>query len=87
MEKQDANLMDIMDTKLLPHLRLNKNKYYVESIFRPFVPDNISNWQVFEGDEQILPFLHCEKAFKNAFTDEKVHAKLMNGSKDEENAG
>jgi len=73
-----------MAVKLLPDLRLNKNKYYVELIFRPSMPDNISNWQVFKGDEQILEFLHCEKTFKNAVIDEKEHDKRMGGSKDEE---
>ena len=74
-----------MASKLLPNLRLNKNKYYVELIFRLSVPDKILNWHVFEGDEQILEFLHCEKTFKNAFIDEKEHDKLMNGSEDDAN--
>lgn len=83
-KNQDANLMVGMATKLLPDLRLNNNKYYFELIFRPSVPDNISNWQVSEGDDQILEFLHCEKTFKNAVIDEKEHEKCMNGSEDEE---
>jgi len=43
-KNQDADLMAGMATKLFPDLRLNKNKYYVELIFKPSVPDNISNW-------------------------------------------
>lgn len=43
-KNQDADLMAVMASKLFPNLRLNKNKYYVELIFRPSVPDNISNW-------------------------------------------
>ncbi|MCY6488419.1 hypothetical protein, partial [Actinobacillus pleuropneumoniae] len=49
-----------------------------------YVPDNISNWQVFEDDNQILKFLHCKKTFKNVFIDEKEHDKLMNDREDEE---
>ena len=48
------------------------------------MPNNISNWQVFEDDEQILEFLHCEKTFKNAVIDEKEHDSLMNEREDEE---
>jgi len=60
-----------MAAKLLPNFRLKNNKCYVEFIFRPSGPDNISNWQVFEDDKQILEFLHCEKTFKNVVSDEK----------------
>jgi len=70
--------------KLLPNFRLKKNKCSVELIFRPSMPDNISNWQVFEDDEKILEFLHCEKTFKSAVIDEKEHDKLMNEKEDEE---
>ena len=83
-KNQDANLIVGMVSKPLLDLRLNKNKCYVELIFRPSVPNNISNWQVFEGDEKILEFLHVEKTFKNEVIDEKEHDKLMNEREGEE---
>lgn len=73
-----------MVVKLLSHFRLKKNKCFVELIFRPSVPDIISNWKVFKDDEQILEFLHCEKAFKSAVIDEKEHEKLMSEREGEE---
>lgn len=76
-QNQDAGLMAGMVANLFPDLRLNKNKYYVELIFRPSVLDNISNWQLFKGDES-------EKTLKNALIDEKEHVRLMNESEDEE---
>ena len=76
--------MDSMATKLFPDCRLKKNKCYVELIFKLFVPNNISNWQVFEDDKQISEFLHCEKMFKDAVIDEKEHDNLMNEKEDEE---
>ena len=76
--------MASMAAKLLLDFRLKKNKCYVELIFKLSVPDNISNWQVFEDDKQILEFLHNEKTFKNAVIDEKEHEKLMNEREDEE---
>ena len=42
-QNQDANLMACMAAKLLPDFILKKNKCYVELIFRPSVPDNVSN--------------------------------------------
>src|SRR5699024_3383888 len=56
----------------------------VELIFRPAMPNNISNWQVFKDDEQIIEFFHCEKTFKNVVIDEKEHDELMNEREDEE---
>lgn len=39
----DVDLMTAMVVKLLPNLRLNKNKFYVELIFRSSVTNNILN--------------------------------------------
>eukprot|EP00253_Pinus_taeda_P034992 PITA_34992 len=39
---------------------------------------------VFEDDEQILGFLHCEKTLKNAVIDEEEHDMLMNEREGEE---
>lgn len=55
-----------MAIKLLLDFRLKKNKCYVELIFRPSIPDNISNWWEFEGDEWILELLHCKRTIKNS---------------------
>ena len=37
-------------------LVLNNNKFSIELIFRPLVPDNIKNMRVFNDDEQIIKF-------------------------------
>lgn len=39
-QNQDANLMAGMASKLFPGLRLNKNKYYLQLIFIPSIPNN-----------------------------------------------
>lgn len=76
-------MMVAMAVKLLPNLRLNKNKFYVELIFRSSVTDKISKWQVLEGDNQIFEFLHCGRTLRNAVINKKEHDKLINGSEDE----
>jgi len=75
--------MTVMAAKLLPNLRLNKNKFYVELIFGSSVSNNVSNWQVFKGDNQILKFLLCERTLKNAAINTRDHDKLINGREDE----
>lgn len=77
-------MMANMVAKLFLDFRLKKNKCSVELIFRPSVPDNISNWQVFEDDEKILEFLHYEKPFKNVVIDEYEHENNMNEREDKE---
>lgn len=50
-QNQDINIMDNIASKLSPNENLQTNKFLVELIFRPSIPDNITNQQVFEGDE------------------------------------
>ena len=54
-------------------LVLTNNKCSIELIFRPSVPDNITNMRVFDDDEQIINFLTNEDAFKESIIDEKEH--------------
>ena len=54
------------------------NKFYIELIFMPSILDNITNWKVFEGDEQILHFLLCEDTFKNMVIYEGDHDEAIN---------
>ena len=74
--------MAAMAVKLLHNLRLNKNKSYVELIFKSSVTDNISNWQASEGDNQILEFLHYERTLRNTTINIKEHGELVNRSED-----
>jgi hypothetical protein len=50
----------------------------VELIFRPSVPDNITNWRVFDDDDQILKFLTQEGTFKDSVIDENQHNEEIN---------
>jgi hypothetical protein len=42
---------------------LMKGEGKLEIIFRPSVPDNVDNWQVFRDDEQIIRFIHNIREF------------------------
>ena len=46
--------------------------FTVELLYKPSVPNNISNWKVFEGDEQIINFLTNQDNFKDLAIDDKV---------------
>jgi hypothetical protein len=42
-------------------------------IFRPFVPDNITNWCVFNDDVDIINFISSEGTYENDIIDEESH--------------
>ena len=65
-------------SKLFPDENCKSNKFPFELIFRPSVPNNVINWQVFEGNEHIFHFLHCEDTFKDMVIDEVYHDEAVN---------
>ena len=44
----------------------------MELLYKPSVPNNISNWKVFEGDEQIINFLTNQDNFKDFAIEDEV---------------
>ena len=46
-------------------------------MFRPSIPDNITNWRVFNDDSQIIAFLIGEDDFKESTIDEIVHDEYL----------
>jgi hypothetical protein len=44
----------------------------MELLYKPSVPNNISNWKVFEGDIQIVYFLTNRENFKYFSIDDEV---------------
>jgi hypothetical protein len=56
-------------------------------LYKPFVPDNVTNWRVFEGDEQIIEFLTNEENFRDLSIDDDEFQTILTeqefeGSKD-----
>jgi ribonuclease HI/transposase InsO family protein len=69
----EADLLANVASKLLPADGLSPNAFSVELLFRPSIPDNITNWRVFNDDHQIINFLHMEETFRGAVIDEQTH--------------
>jgi ribonuclease HI len=69
----EADLLANVASKLLPADGLSPNAFSVELLFRPSIPDNITNWRVFDDDQQIINFLHMEETFQGAVIDEQMH--------------
>jgi ribonuclease HI len=73
LNNAEANLLANVASKLLPAEGLSPNAFSVELLFQPSVPDNITNWRVFDDDQQIINFMHMEETFQGAVIDERTH--------------
>ena len=60
-----------------------RDGFSIEFIYRPFVPDNITNWWVFNDENGILNFLTSEGSYSNQIIDEDEHDKQLNKSFEE----
>ena len=47
--------------------------FSIEMMFRSFVPENVTNWRVFNIDSQIINFLTSLYTFQDSIIDDEVH--------------
>eukprot|EP00253_Pinus_taeda_P027377 PITA_27377 len=80
-----ADLLANVASKLLPSEDYSPDIFSVELLFRPSIPDNVTNWRVFNHDEDILQFLTSEKSYDDQIIEENEHDIQMR-SKHEENS-
>jgi ribonuclease HI len=59
-------------SRLSPLEDYEASRFTVELLYKPSVPNNISNWKVFEGDEQIINFLTNQDNFRDLAIDDEV---------------
>ena len=46
-------------------------------MYRPSIPDDVTNWKVYDDGQQILDFLIAQATFKDLATDEAEHDKFL----------
>jgi len=63
LNNSEVDLLANFTSKLFPAEGLSPNAFSIELLFRPSVPDNVTNWRVFDDDQQIISFLHMEDTF------------------------
>ena len=69
IENYDANMLVNVASNLSPSDDFTHEIFSMELIYRPLVPDNITNWRIFDDVQQIIDFLHLEDTFKGSVTD------------------
>ena len=77
LSNSKADLLANVASKLLPVEGLSPNAFSIELLFRPSIMDNITNWRVFDDDQQVINFLHMEDTFQGVVIDEGTHDKKL----------
>ena len=67
-------------SNLCPSNYFSHEKLSVELIYRSSILDNITNWRIFEDDEQIINFLHSEDTFKGLVINDEQNEALLQAS-------
>ena len=60
-------------SSLIPSEDFSPDRFSIELIFRPSIPNNITNWRVFNDDPDIVNFLTSEGSYSNQIIDEDHH--------------
>jgi hypothetical protein len=60
----DVDILANVASKLIPSEGIMPDTFSVELLYKPSIPDNITNWRVFEDDQQIINFLHMKDTFR-----------------------
>jgi hypothetical protein len=80
----EVDMLANVTSNLCPSDDFSHDKFSFELIYRSLIPNNITNWRVFEEDEQIINFLHLEDTFKGSVIDDEQHEALLQDSDSEE---
>ena len=80
----EVDILANVASNLCPSDDFSHDKFSVELIYRSSIPDNITNWRVFEDDEQIINFLHSKDTFKGSVIDDEQHEALLQASVSDE---
>ena len=77
MQNVATNFLSVSTARIVP---IN-NKCSVELIFRPLMPENVTNLRVFNDAQKIIYFLTNDETFKfSVINDEEHEANLQSGN-------
>ena len=78
LQNASVDLLAIVASKLIPPEDYNPDRFSFELIFRPSIPDNITNCWVFNNNPDIISFLTSEGSYDDQIADEDQHDKQLN---------
>ena len=57
-----------------------RDGFSIEMIYKPSVPDNITNLRVFDDNQQVLEFMINTEVFKDTVIEEDEHDQILKGT-------
>ena len=83
MQNASAYLLANIASKLIPSQEFIPYRFSIELIFRPSIPNNITNCRVFNNDSDIVHFLTSEGSYDSQILDENEHDIQIKEEQDE----
>jgi len=62
-----------VESKLIPSEDFSPDRFSIEIIFRPSIPNNVTNWRVFNNDADIVNYPTSEGSYEEQIIDEHKH--------------
>jgi hypothetical protein len=50
----DVDLLANVDSRIIPFENLLPDTFSMELLYKPSIPDNVTNWRVFDDDNHII---------------------------------
>jgi hypothetical protein len=72
------DLLANVASRLIPSDGLMPDTFSVELLYMPSIPNNITNWRVFDDDQHLINFFHLKDTFKDSIIDEGQHDQMVN---------
>ena len=69
----DTNMLENASSNLIPSGNFTHDIFYVELIYKLSIPDNITNWRIFDDDQKIIELLHSKDTFRGSVIDDEQH--------------
>jgi len=76
LQNASADIFANVASNLFPQGDYNPNQLSIELFFRPSIPDNITNWRVFNNDLDIITFLNIYGSYDDQIIDKDHDSQL-----------
>lgn len=83
LQNFNVDLLANVESKLIPPKDFSRERFSIELIFLPSIPENITNWRVLNDDEDTLIFITSEGYYSNQIIGEYECNKQLNKSTEE----
>lgn len=77
-QNSEADVLANVTSKLIHSNDLLTTSFSIQLLFRPSIPDDITNFRVFNDDEQVINFLTPQYTFKESTIDDHEHDEQIN---------